>query len=486
MPDDTIRADMTEAVSPRRPAPLYAAREKVYPARVRGVFRRLKWAGLVVMLAVYYVVPWLRWDRGEGAPDQAVLIDIVNRRAYFFSVEIWPQELYFLVGLLVLAAVGLFFVTSLLGRVWCGYACPQTVWTDLFLWVEHKIEGDRNARMRLDRAPLSAAKAARKGAKHAVWLLIAALTGGAWIMYFNDAPTVTANILTGEASLRVYFFFGLFTATTYLLAGWAREQVCIYMCPWPRFQAAMFDEDTLIVTYQPWRGEPRGSHKKGEGWEGRGHCIDCSRCVQVCPTGIDIRNGTQLECIGCALCIDACDEVMDRIDLPRGLITYDTQRNQDLRVEGRPSGYRLVRPRTIVYSALLLAVAVVMAVGLFGRPTLDVAVVHDGTPLFVRLADGSIRNGYTVRVINKRREPRTFRVELEGIPGAELQAVGGVDLDGVPGLVARPGAVETLRLYVRAPQAGLAREATRASLAIVDIDTGERSAHDTVFRGPRR
>ncbi|HET6467290.1 MAG TPA: cytochrome c oxidase accessory protein CcoG, partial [Geminicoccaceae bacterium] len=251
-----------------RSDPLYIGRVPVYPKRVDGTFRRIKWAVLAVLLGIYYVVPWIRWDRGPGAPDQAVLIDMPGRRAYFFWLEIWPQEVYFLAGLLILAAFGLFMVTSLFGRVWCGFTCPQTVWTDLYMWVESRIEGDRNARMRLDKQPWSRDKVLKKTAKHAAWLFIAAATGGAWIMYFNDAPTVTAEIVTGDASFAVYFFFGLFTATTYLLAGHAREQVCTYMCPWPRFQAALIDEDSLVVTYQKWRGEPRGKHRKGEPWEG--------------------------------------------------------------------------------------------------------------------------------------------------------------------------------------------------------------------------
>jgi hypothetical protein len=256
----TETAQIEEALSVRaqKEQPLYAGRVQVYPKSVAGIFRRLKWAVLVALLGLYYVLPWIRWDRGPDQPDQAVLADIEGQRLYFFFIEIWPQEIYYLAGLLILGAVGLFLVTSLAGRVWCGYACPQTVWTDLYMWVERLIQGDRNARIKLDKAPFGANKVLRKTLTHAVWLVIAAATGGIWIMYFNDAPTVVRDIFTGQASLTVYGFTGLFTGTTYLLAGWAREQVCTYMCPWPRFQAAMFDEDSLIVTYQGWRGEPRG------------------------------------------------------------------------------------------------------------------------------------------------------------------------------------------------------------------------------------
>lgn len=295
---------------------LFADRVKVYPKAVKGRVRTVKWAVLIFCLAIYYLVPWLRWDRGPGLPDQAVLVDMAGRRAYLFGIEIWPQEIYLLAGLLILAAVALFLVTSLFGRLWCGFSCPQTVWTDLFLLVERWIEGDRNARMRLDGQPWSAAKVWRKSAKHAVWLGIAAATGGAWIMYYVDAPTVTLELVTGAASLTVYFFFVLFTLTTYVLAGWAREQVCTHMCPWPRFQSAIFDEGTYTVNYSAWRGEPRGKHKAGTGWEGRGDCIDCRACVNVCPTGIDIRDGLQMECISCGLCVDACDDVMGKLGRP--------------------------------------------------------------------------------------------------------------------------------------------------------------------------
>ncbi|NUB29826.1 4Fe-4S binding protein, partial [Azospirillum brasilense] len=245
---------------------LYAKHNKIYPKSVAGTFRRLKWLTLILLLGLYYVTPWIRWDRGPNAPDQAVLVDMPGRRLYFFFIELWPQQVYYLTGALILGAIGLFLATALAGRVWCGYACPQTVWSDLFLWVERRIEGDRGDRIRLDHAPWSPAKLGKKAAKHAAWLLIALLTGGAWVFYFNDAPTLALEMLRFEASSSVLLFIGLFTATTYLLAGHAREQVCIYMCPWPRFQAAMQDEESLTVTYEDWRGEGRGHLKRSQSW----------------------------------------------------------------------------------------------------------------------------------------------------------------------------------------------------------------------------
>jgi len=244
---------------------LYSKHLKVYPQRIMGTFRRLKWMVLGTLLGFYYIVPWIRWDRGPGAPDQAVLLDMAGQRGYFFDIEIWAQEVYYLTGILILGAVGLFLATTLAGRVWCGFTCPQTVWTDLFLWAERLIEGDRNKRMKLDSGPLTAAKAVKKITKHFFWIIISLLTGGAWIFYFVDAPTAAIDLINGSASSTVYGFVALFSGFTYLLAGWAREQVCIYMCPWPRFQGSMFDEDSLLVTYEEWRGEPRGKAKNEDG-----------------------------------------------------------------------------------------------------------------------------------------------------------------------------------------------------------------------------
>ena len=330
---DGVEAHDAVAVNAAHSRELYKKREPIYPKLVHGKFRLGKWVFMALALGVYYILPFLRWDRGPGAPDQAVLVDFANARFYFFFIEIWPQEVYYITGLLIVSALALFLVTSLFGRVWCGYACPQTVWTDLFIAVERMFEGDRNKRIMLDRAEWSFNKAWRKIGKHAVWLLIAAATGGAWILYFHDAFAVVNNFVTGQAALTSYIFFGVLTFTTYVLAGTMREQVCTYMCPWPRIQGALIDKEALSVTYRVDRGEPRGRHKKGESWEGRGDCIDCKACVAACPMGIDIRDGDQLECINCALCIDACDDIMAKIGRPKGLIAYDSQDNVDRRAQ---------------------------------------------------------------------------------------------------------------------------------------------------------
>jgi cytochrome c oxidase accessory protein FixG len=465
---------------------LYANRVRVYPRAVRGLARNIKWGVLVFCLVVYYGLPWLRWHRGAGIPDQAVLLDLPNRRFYFFSVEFWPQDIYYLTGALILGAVSLFLVTSLVGRVWCGYACPQTVWTDLFMWVERRIEGDRNERMKRDAAPLSLDKAWRKAAKHVVWLGVAFWTGGAWIMYYADAPTVTWQFWHGTAPMPVYVFTFLFTATTYLLAGWAREQVCTYMCPWPRFQASMLDEESIIVTYEAWRGEPRGHGRRDAGAERKlGDCVDCSACVNVCPTGIDIRDGIQLECINCGLCIDACNEIMTRTGQPKWLITWDSLARQKARAEGRAERFRFLRPRTFIYVGALCIAVTVMAVALAMRSHVDLAVQHDRAPLFVQVRDGTIRNAYTIKVSNKTLAPAHFTLDVAGVQGAgmELADQGGarttrLELD-VP-----TDAIGTFRvLLFGIPDRG-ANGSQEVDFLLRNTATGETARYRSVFMGP--
>ncbi|MBY0321524.1 MAG: cytochrome c oxidase accessory protein CcoG [Reyranella sp.] len=463
--------------------PLYLKRIKVYPRAISGQWRRVKWAALLLLLCIYYLVPWLRWDRGPGAPDQAILIDLDGRRGWFFDVVIWPQEVYFVTGLLILGSIGLFLATSLFGRIWCGFACPQTVWTDLFMLVERVIEGDRNQRMRLDRAPMSAAKALRKGLKHTSWIFIAAATGGAWVFYFVDAPSTLARIFAGEASLEVYFFIGLLTATTYTLAGWAREQVCTYMCPWPRFQAAMLDEQSVIVTYQKWRGEPRGKHKAGDGWVGRGDCIDCSLCVAVCPTGIDIRDGQQIECIGCGLCIDACNQTMAKVGRPTGLIRWDTLADQQAKERGASAPWRPLRARTLLYGLLLGLVAAFMLAAFLSRSEAELTVQRDRSPNFVRLSDGSIRNAYTVKILNKRQSEQSFALAIDGLPEARLGTIGTETLSS---LVVHPDAVGTFRVFVTVPASAAPAGSRAIDFVARDAAGFVRASHGAVFIGPER
>jgi cytochrome c oxidase accessory protein FixG len=441
-----------------------------------------------VTLGVYYVTPWLRWDRGPNAPDQAVLIDFSAQRFYFFFIEIWPQEVYYITGLLIMAAMGLFLLTTVMGRAWCGYTCPQTVWTDLFLVVERFIEGDRNARIKLDRAKASAKKIFKRLSKYLIWLLIAIGTGGAWVFYFADAPTLASQLINFNAPTTAYITIGILTATTFVLGGFAREQVCTYMCPWPRIQGAMVDEDSLIVTYRSYRGEPRGPHKASDTWDGRGHCIDCNQCIAACPAGIDIREGMQLECINCALCIDACNTVMEKVDLPQGLISYDTLRNLAARNVKNGQKTKAVRPRILIYTVMLALVGLMMAYVLATRPDLEINVLHDRNPIFVTLSDGSIRNGYTFKILNKAYQRRTFSLKTEGVKNVKLSIVGAATLaqSSPPVFHVDPDQLRSFRLFVAAPPNVVTADTTPIRFVLIDIDKGTQAAYKSIFRGPKR
>lgn len=428
----------------------FAKQQKIYPKRVWGKYRKLKWAAMIITLGIYYLVPFIRWDRGPNVPDQAVLIDLNGPRAYWFWIEIWPQEVYILTGILILAAIALFFVTSLLGRVWCGYFCPQTVWTDLFVWVERIVQGDRNARKKLQEGPWTFEKIRKIALTHFIWLVIAWCTAGSFVLYFNDAPTLVRDFLNFDVSPTVMGFVLGLTFSTYLMAGFAREQVCTYMCPYARFQSAMFDKDTLIIGYDEKRGEPRGKHKKGTSWDGRGHCIDCTACVQVCPMGIDIRDGLQMECIACGLCVDACNNVMDQIDLPRGLIRYDTENHMQAEVKGGAEKFRFWRPRTYYYGVIMAAVGCLMLYALIARAPLELHVLHDRNPIFVQLSDGSIRNGYTLKILNKTHDFHTYALSVEGLDDAEItvKAAGDISADA---LSVPADSVGSYHVFVSAP-----------------------------------
>jgi cytochrome c oxidase accessory protein FixG len=410
-----------------------------------------------------------------------VLVDLARERFYFFFIEIWPQEIYYLTGLLILAALGLFLVTALFGRVWCGYACPQTVWTDLYILVERLIEGDRSARIRLAAGPWTASKVTKRMAKHAVWLLIAGVTGGAWVFYFADAPTLAAGLLDGTAPATAYIFIALLTLTTYSLAGLMREQVCTYMCPWPRIQAALTDAETLQVSYRVDRGEPRAPFRKGVDWSARGDCIDCNQCVAACPMGIDIRDGAQLECINCALCIDACDDVMARIARPKGLIAYDTDLNIDRRNHGERTRFRLLRARTIVYAAVIAVVAAVMLFSLAGRSTLGIDVIPDRNPLFVTLSDGSVRNSYTLKLMNRSDAP--LRLELSvGAFAYDIVKIVGVETERLPAqMTVEPSKLRSLRVLITLHRDRLVQPSLPLTFTITRSDTGESADATTVF-----
>lgn len=509
---DVERLEVEAVNSAKTRQPLYTARKKVFPKRASGNFRQFKWLVMLVTLGIYYLTPWIRWDRGPYAPDQAVLLDIANRRFYFFAIEIWPQEFFYVAGLLVMAGIGLFLVTSTVGRAWCGYTCPQTVWVDLFLVVERGIEGDRNARIKLDSAPWSFDKLWKRVSKHAIWLVIAVATGGAWIFYFADAPKLLGDFVTGQADPVAYITVAILTATTYVFGGLMREQVCTYMCPWPRIQAAMLDENSLTVTYNDWRGEPRTRHAKKAAAEGLsvGDCVDCNACVAVCPMGIDIRDGQQLECITCALCIDACDSVMDKIGKERGLISYatlaDYQSNMAIatnpetgaidpkRVRDTKGQFsdkvshfhfrRLFRLRTLIYAGAWSLIGVALLVALFSRDRLDINVLQDRNPQFVVLSDGSIRNGYTVKLLNMVPEPRTLTLSLDGLPGAQMSVVGMSQAESRSVSVnAEPDKLTTMKVYVRLPRDNLG-DAHSFNFVVEDQASSERDTYAAKFNVP--
>ena len=463
---------------PDEDGPLYAPRKKVFPQSVSGRFRSIKWRLMAVCLGVYYLLPFVRWHRGLGAPDQAVLIDFPNRRFYFFFIELWPQEVYYFTGLLVLAAFALFLMNALGGRIWCGYLCPQTVWTDLFYAVERLVEGDRRAQMKADAGPMTVKRAGRRVLKHAIWLMIAWWTGGAWVLYFADAPTLVRDLATFQAPAIAYLWIAILTASTYLLAGYMREQVCVYMCPWPRIQAALTDEWALNVTYKYDRGEPRCSVKKAFDiralGEKAGDCIDCNQCVAVCPTGIDIRDGAQLGCIQCGLCIDACDAVMTKVSRKTGLIGYDNDINVQRRLAGKEEIFKPVRARTVVYAGLITVVCAVMLYALMSRTLLDVNVLHDRNPIAVRLSDGAIRNGYTLRFLNKRGFDRVIAIDVDGPADAKLHVIGA---DSVtpdrPMIVLGRDTTTELRVLVTAPLDEKAEKSVPVTFRVTDIGLGE-------------
>lgn len=447
----------------------FAARKRLYPQSVKGRFRRLKWILNTVFLSIYLLSPLIRFDRGEGSPNQAILIDLPGSKIYFFWIEIWPQEIYYLAGILLIAAVILFFVTSLFGRIWCGYACFQTVWTDIFVFFEKLFQGDRNARIILDRKN-NFEKFWRKTVTHFSWIIVSLITGYGFACYFNDAISLHKNL-----TLNIWGWILGIAASTYIMAGFAREQVCIYMCPYSRFQSAMFDKNTLIISYDEKRGEPRGKWD-GDTTKTQGHCIDCKQCVVVCPTGIDIRNGLQMECIACGLCVDACDNVMEKIGLPKGLIRYDTMAHM---IDPKPEKkFKILKPRSIYYATILTLVCGIMIRSLLYKPTLEVSAIPDRDPIFVRLSDGSIRNGYSIKIVNKTHERKTFTLKILHPSEASAKIVN-ADLEN---LVVDHDEAVTFKVFVTLPKNFLDQnEEGRGLVEFIITDDVEEKKVQAVF-----
>ena len=458
---------------------MYAPRATIYPRAVSGRYARLRWLCVFLTQLVFYGVPWLRWN-----DRQAVLFDLAARKFYLFGLVLWPQDFIYLAALLIVCAVGLFLVTAIAGRVWCGYACPQTVYSEIFLWLERTIEGERSERMRRDRAGISVEKFLRKLAKHSAWLILALWTGISFVGYFTPLDQLWAGLKSWTLGPWQLFWVGFYTLATYGNAGWLREQVCKYMCPYARFQSAMFDRDTLIVSYDRQRGEPRGPLERGAakgtgagaGAATRGDCIDCSLCVQVCPVGIDIREGLQYECIGCAACVDACNGVMAKVARPHGLVRYATDRGLAARWNTRQMAARVLRPRVLVYCALLLALCAGLATALSLRTPLKLDVLRDRGGMGRLVAGGMVENVYRLQVMNTAEHRHEFRIGVDGLPGAVV--------DGSPTITVDGAAARTVALRVRAPRGSAGSHPLHISLRALD-DPAVQVSEAAVFLMPR-
>jgi cytochrome c oxidase accessory protein FixG len=453
---------------------LYEAQKKIYPRSVQGLFAKWRWYTVILTQLVFYGLPWIEWGQ-----RQAVLFDLGARRFYLFGFVLYPQDFIYLTGLLVISALSLFLFTAVAGRLWCGYACPQTVYSEIFMWVERKIEGDRSARIRLDESDFSMEKLVKKWYKHLVWLGIALWTGFTFVGYFTPIKELGMEFLqTRMGSWEVFWslFYGF---ATYLNAGFMREQVCKYMCPYARFQSAMFDKDTLIVSYDEARGEPRGARSRTADFKAKnlGECVDCTLCVQVCPTGIDIRNGLQYECIGCGACADVCDTVMDKMGYPRGLVRYTTQHAMKNKWSTREIVRHIMRPRVLVYSAILTVITVAVLVSLTLRTPLKVDVVRDRGSM-ARIGDhGSLENVYRLQIMNATEKTKTYRISAKGLPNLDVAINAKVEV----------GAVEARWVPIRLQiPYGSVDAGTHKIQFFIDSETGdEHVVEKSVFIVPR-
>jgi cytochrome c oxidase accessory protein FixG len=448
---------------------LYEAHKKIYPREVSGYFTRLRVLSLVALLGIYYITPLLQWDG-----RQAILFDLPARKFYLFGLTLWPQDFIYLAALLILAGLALFFFTAILGRVWCGYACPQTVWTEAYLWMERKIEGKHNQRKKLDKAPMSAAKIRVKALKHTVWIAFSLWTGFTFVAYFTPIDELAGELLSLSLGPWETFWILFYSFATYGNAGFMREQVCKYMCPYARFQSAMFDSDTLIVAYHPERGEQRGSRRRGvePATVGLGDCIDCNVCVQVCPTGIDIRDGLQYECIACSACIDACDEIMDKMSYPRGLIRYTTENS------AIGKGQRILRPRIMVYAAILLLLSGFLVTHVAQRVALDLDVIRDRNTLYRETLDGLIENVYTLKILNMDSKPHRYILWADGIDGLKL-------VSDQPEIEVEAGAVFQMVVRLQADEFNLEARSVEVSFHLQAQDSNHLNASkEARFVGP--
>ena len=449
---------------------LYAKRTKIYPREVHGIFARLRVLSVFVLLGLFYGLPWLQWGG-----RQAILLDLPARKFYIFGLTFWPQDFLLLTMLLIIAGISLFFFTTLAGRLWCGYACPQTVWTEVFLWIEHWIEGDRQKQIKLDKVPMSVNKLRIKASKHIVWLVFAAFTGFTFVAYFTPLRDLADRLLTFELGGWETFWIIFYGFATYGNAGWMREQVCLHMCPYARFQSAMFDNDTLMVAYDQQRGDPRGARKRSSDYhaKGLGDCINCTMCVQVCPTGIDIRDGLQYECIGCSACIDVCDDVMDKMGYEKGLVRYTTQNA----VEGKPT--KIIRTRVIIYAVILLAFISVFIYLMASRVPLQLDIIRDRNALFRETNEGLIENVYTLKLVNMDDHDHEFTLSVEGINDVELM----IEQENI---FVKGGEVADLPVRLRADEFDLKQRSTKIYFNLAAKDNSELNVKEEGrFLGPR-
>ena len=448
---------------------LYAKRQKIYPREVHGLFASLRIAAVIALLGLYYGLPWVTWNG-----QQAVLFDLPARQFHLFGLTLWPQDFFYLTALLIIAALSLFFFTALAGRLWCGYACPQTVWTETFMWLERLIEGDRSKQIKLDKAPWTREKVLKKSAKHGVWIAYALFTGFTFVGYFSPIRELGGAILHFDLGPWETFWVLFYSFATYGNAGWMREQVCIYMCPYARFQSAMFDKDTLIISYDKERGEPRGSRKRGlqPSTLGLGDCIDCTLCVQVCPTGIDIRKGLQYECIGCAACIDACNQVMEKMDYAKGLIRYTTEHG----MAGQAT--RVLRPRVIIYGLILMALLGGLAFAVSQRTPLELDIIRDRNVLYREVEAGLVSNVYTLKILNMDQQPHRYELRVEGLKGLTLETEN-------KELNAQPGDVLTAVVNLKVDPVVLRMPSTEIFFTLQATDTPDLQVTESArFIGP--
>lgn len=469
------------AAEPREVAiSLYARREEIYPRQrigdALGPFQKLRWAAVWITQIVFYGLPWLLWNG-----RQALLFDLAARKFYLFGLVLWPQDIIYLTGLLIISALGLFLFTAMAGRVWCGFSCPQTVYTEIFMWIERLIEGDRARRMRLDKEPPSVRKSALKTAKHAAWIAVSLWTGLTFVGYFTPIRELLGDVATFSIGGWALFWVLFYGFATYGNAGWMREQVCKYMCPYARFQSAMFDADTLIVSYDVARGEPRGagSKKSTRAEQNLGDCVECKLCVQVCPTGIDIRDGLQYECIGCAACVDACDHVMVKAGRPKGLIRYATERSLKEHYAARGIWGHLLRPRVVVYTALIAVLTIGLASAMVLRVPLKVDVIRDRGALAREVDDGMVENTFRLQVMNTGEQQRSFRLSATGLTGLVIASE---ETFAVPG-----AATQSVMLRLRARPEDVPPGSNRIIIGVASDDEPRIAVEEkSVFLGLKR